>query len=68
MRRAQFLRARTSGLSPCVRCSSIQVAGSVFCQVHAGEYAAILARAAAGEVTFPEAVSFCERVYWPEGA
>lgn len=54
--------------SPCLRCSTTQAKGSLFCPEHKAEYEKLTAAAKAAGWT-PETMQACEdfaqRTYWP---
>lgn len=67
-RAAQRARDMAAPPPPCLHCPTTHAPGSLFCAEHAAEYDRRLERAKAGEMSFQECVSFCERTYWPEAA
>lgn len=67
-RAAERARDAARSPSPCNRCPTPQMAGSIFCADHAAEHTELV-RAAQTSGWAPEAVQaasdFCRRTYWP---
>lgn len=60
-------RARDAAALPrtCNRCPEVCAKGSIFCDAHRAEYAALCDRAMRGEITHEQAIAFTARTHWP---
>lgn len=60
-RAVREVREGAAGPSPCNRCPTPRTDGSIFCEAHAIEHAALVTSGA----SFDVCAGFCRRTYWP---